>query len=513
MLAVFRIPLMDFRPFAVDEEIYHGVRLPGSWSDGQFVRGTGIIRRRPRRSVIDWPAERTYADFRNSVRLQSQSVENLNSRLESIQIDCIHRRLWYALPEIYCLFDYDFVAPFRIRANSITYDQRQSKPSLLSLTRVPTALSESLVSVGPWSRGEDPPRTTIGKVSNRLAKHFAVATATSATRDISARFVEAGRPVMTIEGTGTVPTLDLAQRIERYKIEDVEVLGFSLPISGARHAQCYCIFSRDSSRASSRKTRELRIHLLRLHSIHEFLARLTNRAVINARGPWGLATERSAAYDRLQQAIIEIYHTLRRAELAEIGSTPNLLSAAFLAHEFITNYSLQVLERRLLSSVRPAVLRKLRQLADEERERAQLDKILNAQRDRSGVLTIIGRGARMTKYEVHGGAGAVGDNASASNFALGEGAQVLTIDGHNVDRFKLVAELRHLQESIAQSETQDAETNDAQRALSEAEDAAKAGNGERVKASLAKLGRWVLRLAEATGAAVAGEEIRRAAGL
>jgi hypothetical protein len=57
------------------------------------------------------------------------------------------------------------------------------------------------------------------------------------------------------------------------------------------------------------------------------------------------------------------------------------------------------------------------------------------------------------------------------------------------------------------------ETAEAVDALSEAEEAAKAGNGGRVKASLAKLGRWVLRLAEATGVAVAAEVIRRAANL
>jgi hypothetical protein len=514
VLTVFRIPLLDFRPFAADEEIYRGVRLPGSWSDGEFVRGTGVIRRRPKHSVSEWPAERTYADFKNSVRLQAHSVESLNNRFEGIHVDRIHRRLWHALPETYCVFDYDFGVPFEILTNRTSLHSRQRNQSLLSLTAVPTAVSESLVTVGTWTGSGQPPRTTLAKVSDHLAEHFARATSTSAIRESSPKLVEAGRPVIAMEGTGVVPALDLAREIDRYEIGNIEVLGFILPIPGARPVQCYCIFSRDGSRASLRKVRELRIHLLRLHSIHEFLARLASRASSNEWRPVPLATARSAAYDRLQQAITETYRILRRVELSEIGSTPNLLSAAFLAHEFITDDSLRVLERRLLASVRPAVLKKLRELADQERERAQLDKILEANRDRSGVLTIIGRGAKVSKYDIHdSNIGAVGDNASASGFAQGQNAQVLTIDDHDVDRFKLVAELRQLRQSISQSQTQDEDTIEALDALSEAEDAAKAGNGERVKTSLAKLGRWVLRLAEATGVAVAAEVIRRAAGL
>jgi hypothetical protein len=108
--------------------------------------------------------------------------------------------------------------------------------------------------------------------------------------------------------------------------------------------------------------------------------------------------------------------------------------------------------------------------------------------------------------------GAAGDSSSAAGFSQGQGAQTVNIDGHGIDSVKLVTELQKLRESIAQSNTQDPDSISAQKALSEAEDAARSGNSERVKASLARLGRWVLRLAEATGAAVAAEAIKRASG-
>lgn len=514
VLLVIRIPLLDFRPFAADDEIYRGVRLPGSWSEGEFVRGTGVIRKRPRHSISDWPAERTYADFKNSVRLPAGSVEDLNSRFQTFRVECFHRRLWYAMPETYCMFDYDFAVPFQSHARGMSGYRGSFKQPLSTLAGLPEAFLKSPITVGPWIGGGERPTTPLAACSKRLARHFATATANSTTRESGVKLVEAGRPVIAIEGTGILPTLDLPQHIDRYEFEDIEVLGFMLSTRRGKSTRCYCIFSRHNSRASLRKVREFRVHLLRLHSIHEFLAHLANRAFSSLWGPSDLATERSVAYDRLQRAVVEICQIMRRAENAKIGPTPNLLSAAFLAHEFITDYSLAVLERRLLASVRPAVLRKLRQLADEESERAQLDRILEASRDRSGVLTIIGKGANVTKYDMRGSnIGAAGDNATVSNFAQGQEAQVLVIDGHDVDRFKLVSELRELRESISQSQTQDRDTNSAHDTLAEAEDAARRGNGEQVKASLAKLGRWVLRLAEATGAAVAAEAIRRAAGL
>jgi len=54
---------------------------------------------------------------------------------------------------------------------------------------------------------------------------------------------------------------------------------------------------------------------------------------------------------------------------------------------------------------------------------------------------------------------------------------------------------------------------DAQAVRAEAETAARQGDGEKVKASLAKLGRWVLQLAQATGAGVASAAIAHAMGV
>lgn len=513
MLTTLRVPILDFRPFAADEGLYSGVRLPGAWAEGEFVRAVGLIQRRPRRAVSDWPSERTFADFRNAVRFPARSIEDLNNRLQATCVQSFRRRLWHALPEVDCLFDYDFSASFGYRRRSTSVDE-QPNGSLSSLLEAPKLLSGLLVTVGP--DGQDlgsPPRTALVKAGRHLAEHFAQGTAVPAVRELSKSFVKAGRPVLAVEAPGVAPVLDLGLWVERYPIGDLELLSFLLPTNHASPLRCYWISSRDGSSTARRRVRELRIHVLRLHSIYQFLTSLTKAVWASTRAQSPFATTPSAAYDQLQFAIACFVGTLRSARVAGIGPAPNLLSAAFLAHEIIEDNGLHVIEQRLLAAARPDVLRKLRDLAGEEADRSLLDEVLNAGRDRTGLLTING-GVHVGKYDIHGSnIGAVGDNASASDFVQGQALNVIKVGGQDFDQFKLVAELGDLRAAIGRGEaSSEGSADESQAVLAEAETAARKGDGEGVKASLAKLGRWVLRLAQATGAAVAAAAIAHAMG-
>jgi hypothetical protein len=184
-----------------------------------------------------------------------------------------------------------------------------------------------------------------------------------------------------------------------------------------------------------------------------------------------------------------------------------------LAHELIEDHGLQVLERRLLSAARPNVRRKLRDLAGAEADRSLVDKALSAGRDPDGLLTI--NGGVHVNYNIQGSnIGAVGDNASASDFVQGQTVNVIKVGGQDLDQVKLIAELGDLRAAIGRGEaSHEGSAEDAQAVLAEAETAARHGDGEKVKASLAKLGRWVLQLAQATGAVVAATAIAHAMGI
>jgi hypothetical protein len=271
MLAVLRVPVLDFRPFAANEELYPGVRLPRTWADGEFVRGVGVIHRRPKHAVSDWPSERTFADFRNTVRFPARSVEDLNNRLHATRVRSFHRRLWHALPDVDCLFDYDFGAPFEYLRGGVP------DGSLSSLLEAPTLFATLPVMVGADGRDTGSlPGPTLLRAGRRLAGHFAQLTAVPAVRELSRGMVRAGRPVLAVEAPARIPALDLGLRVERYPIADLELLSFMLPVPGARPLRCYVISSRDGSSSTRRRIRELRVHVLRLHSIDQFLTALTN---------------------------------------------------------------------------------------------------------------------------------------------------------------------------------------------------------------------------------------------
>ena len=517
MLAVLRMPVLDFRPFAAYEELYPGIRLPGTWSDGEFVRGVGAIQRRPARSVSDWPSERTYADFRNAVRFPTRSIEHMNNRLQAVRVQSIYRRLWHALPEVDCLFDYDFSVSFGYRKRDASFYPQLPRGSLYGLLEAPVLLSALPIMVGSQGRGpKSPLRSSLLRSGHILAEHFGRSTAMPMVRNLGRSFVKAGRPVLTVEAPGLTPVLDMNRRTDRYQIDDLKLFSCLLPIKHGRPLRCYWITSDDASPAARRRVRELRIHVLRLHSIDQFLTGLTSTVQQSTRSRTTFAVTPSAAYDRLQLAIVSVLRTLRSVRVAGIGPTPNLLSAAFLAHEFIEDYALQVLERRLLAAARPAVLRGLRSLVDDEADRRLTDGVLDSLRDRAGVLTILEGGLHMSKYDLRGAnVGAVGDNASASDFVQGQNLNVIRVEGQEFDRFQLATELSKLHAAITQGNVPGSEgsVDKNQMALKEAETAARAGNGEGVKASLSKLSRWVLRLAQATGSAVAAAAIAHTLGL
>ncbi len=357
---------------------------------------------------------------------------------------------------------------------------------------------------------------TLLNVGRRLAGRLASATAVSEVRHRSNDLICDGQPALALEAPGLELMPDLGLRIDRYTIEDLELHSFLLPITGARPLRCYLISSHSQSPSVRRRVRELRIHVLRLHSIYQFMTGLINE-VHRVGGPGGkFALEPSAPYDRLQYAISIFVRTLRRARVAGIGSTPNLLSAALLAHEFITDAGLEVLEQRLLAAVRPAILRNLRALAGEEKDRTKVNDILERRRNSDGILTIHEGELNVSNYDLRGAnVGAAGDNASAANFIQGQVASVLKFGDQELDRLQLISELSTLREVIEHNKVSNSgdRPDETQAVLMQAQDAARVGDNSGVRANLAKVGQWVLRLAEATGSAVAAAAIKHALGL
>ncbi|MDI6100319.1 hypothetical protein QLQ12_17065 [Actinoplanes sp. NEAU-A12] len=356
------------------------------------------------------------------------------------------------------------------------------------------------------------PVTPLANSSGHIARHFAAAT--SHSRDVGSDMVHAGSAVVAVEVTGIIPMFDLPIPMDRYVVGPVEVLSFRTGKRGMWAPRHYWIVAMEESSQARSIARELRIHILRLASIGEFLRRLiwTTWGYTARNSPF--ATSPGPAFDRLQLSILEMLKKLRRIRVPGVGSADNLLSGAFYAHEFLSDRSLTVLEERLLGAARPALLKELGEFLAEESDRARVEMILRDSRDRGNVLHIYEKGARVSNYDMHGSnIGAAGDNAQASNFVQQAAHNPIAIGGQTVDQFDLVAELSRLRSTIATSPDRQSDSAEAEAALLDAEAAARNGDAEGVRRNLARCGRWVLKAAEATGIAVAAAAIKGALGI
>jgi hypothetical protein len=113
------------------------------------------------------------------------------------------------------------------------------------------------------------------------------------------------------------------------------------------------------------------------------------------------------------------------------------------------------------------------------------------------------------KYEIQGQAGAIGPGAHAHDINFN---QVWNDISKDIDLSKLLGELSILRDAIKR-EAKSSEQYHALAEVSDAETAAKAGNGSRVVEHLKNAGKWSLKVAQDIGTDVAAEVIKKSLGI
>jgi hypothetical protein len=440
------------------------------------------------------------------LRFQPQEVVALNRSINHVRISQIQRRMWNAMEGIDCLFDFDVCVPFQMRrfpgqnATDSTY-------SLARLSRIPAGLCSARISVGTGVLSPIIAPTPLRDAGDQIARRFATETATEETRAAGCELVRSGQPVLVMEAPGLNVRIDAGIPVDRCWVGELEFLSFALTVGGARPLRCYVLTSGSNSSAARRMVREVRIHVLRLHSIREFMLGLVGQARSE---PCPLSAEPSESYDRLQYAISVLIRALQRSRRPSKESSQSLLPDAFLAHEFVNDSELEVLGHRLLAAARPAVLAQLGLPA----EGLQVATIMDKQKGQ--FPDVPGWVLNVKNYDMRGAnIGAAGDYASAANFTQHGPQSVLTIDGRDFDQSRLISELAVLRTALDRgySGVPLAQQEKSRAAIELAEAEAQRGNAAGVKASLAKVGRWVLQLANTTSCTVAAAAINHALGL
>lgn len=382
MLVTLRVPLSDARRFSADPAVADSVVLP-AWAEGAFLRGVGRISQRPGGIVEPWPFEASFADGVRMLTVPPDEVLRF-SHNQGMRVEAVRKRAWQALNGSTALLDLDLA--FQIRPAPI----EDAPTSYWAYACAGRALADgvgALASTCVRIRGENVTRRLITS-GPKLADRYAAMTSSAAGGSRS--LVGAGRIAAVVEAAGVTVDGDLTQVHQTLKLGRITLTSLDVSVPGGGDVRCHLLHTASRSTADRKRIRELRIHILRLHSIFELMRFLTGPTISAA----AIAdTPGSPAFDRLQKTILECVRIVRTDKKPGGADAGDLLDTSLFARRLV-DVNLQTMLSRMLAAARPRV-------------RREVEAVLAAERAQEGAES-------KYKIEVYGGVvGTIGDQGTA----------------------------------------------------------------------------------------------------
>ena len=363
MLVTLRVPISDARGFSADSAIAESVVLPRGWVDGDFVRGVGRITRRPSGIVEPWSFEAAFANGKKLLTVPPDSVASFAHERRAV-IEAVRKRAWQALEGSSALLDLDVafqispLTPQGVGANYWSYERTGSDVAgdVGFLAGLPVRIR---------ARPDQPGATRrLITVGSQLAERYATATSTAPD---SGRLVGAGRISAVVEAAGVTIADDFKDHHQAVELGRIRLTSLDLPVVGGGLVRCHILSSSSTSTGDRKRIRELRIHILRLHSIFELMRFLTSQAVSGASA--GIAEKQGTqAYDRLQQTLLACARTVRTDMRPGRADADVLLDTAFFARRLV-DADLRSMLTRVLTAARPRVRAEVEALLENESAR------------------------------------------------------------------------------------------------------------------------------------------------
>ncbi len=326
------------------------------------MRGVGRITRRPSGIVEPWSFEAAFANGRHLLAVPPESLVAF-ARDRRTVVEAVRKRAWQALDGSSALLDLDVA--FQIRPLAAAGSGMTS----WDYKRAGSELSDDVGNLAglPVRVRSDQVGTTRRLITSgsQLAERYA--TATSAAPG-SRRLVGPGRIASVVEAAGVDVADDFRGGHETAMLGRIRLSSLDVPVVGGGVVRCHVLSSSSTSTGDRKRIRELRIHLLRLHSIFELMRFLTSQAVTGASA--GIAEEPGTpAYDRLQQTLLACARTVRTGAAPGRADPEVLLDTAFFARQLV-DADLQTMLTRVLASARPKVRAEVEELFESERKRS-----------------------------------------------------------------------------------------------------------------------------------------------
>ncbi|MEI3848057.1 MULTISPECIES: hypothetical protein [unclassified Microbacterium] len=389
MLVTLRVPISDARRFSADPAIADGVVLP-AWAEGEFLRGVGKITRRAGGVVEPWAFESAFANGARMLTIAPESLAGFSTD-ERMKVEAVRKRAWQALNGSTALLDVDVA--FQIRP----FSSEGTPRSYWSYEYAGSALAKGVGALAGMTtrvRGQTGANGRVITVGSELADRYAAATSRA---EASRTLVGSGRIAAVVEAAGVAVDPDFRTVHETLALGRITLTSLDVAVPGGGSVRCHILHSASRTTGDRKRIRELRIHLLRLHSVFELMRFLTGPIVTGNSA--GIAdSPGSVAFDRLQQTMLECARIVRTVSAPGGADAESLLDTALFARRLV-DIDLQNMLTRMLAEARPRVRREVEMVLDAERARKQSE----------------------SKYVVNvtgGVVGTIGDNGTANMTGL-----------------------------------------------------------------------------------------------
>ncbi|MEN8582135.1 hypothetical protein ABFP37_05410 [Burkholderia sp. RS01] len=515
MLATYRLPLLDARSFAADERVAKSVMLPRMWRDGDFVRGMGRVTKRPSKAIERWPHENAFADLNRTLTFPPFEVQALNRQTEHCHVYAIRKRAWLALPGTTALLDVDLGLRIDLVGSGGQAYPRSGQFDLEELFD----LIASGATLPVHLRSDEPGRThPLFKLGKPLARHYALSTSNERGGD---PLVDSGLMAVVVEAPGLTALLPKSFRAKRIRGSQIQLASRDVTLPDGKKLRVHVLSSEWGAKAVRKRIRELRIHLLRLHSASELMgciASLTQHSlpIAEKKGEYG--------FDALQFALRECVKSLQD-DKAIGDASPESVLRAVSSRTF--GDDLQLKYERMLGAMRPKVGREINRFL----ESVLVDKQPTVGMERANQIHQQApttnhhhyyEGVNTMNFQFHGQvtAGAIGPDAKVEIGVFGNDTKVegdivtadtLTIGNKEFDRETLLKELIQLRDHFRASNDEGATEAADQLALAASE--AERKNSSGMIRLLKSTGTWIADAAGSIGAGVAQAAIQAAIGL
>lgn len=521
MLATYRIPLLDARRFVADAAVFEAVKLPEPWDGRSFIRGMGKVEPRRAGAVAPWSYETAFANLQRTLTFPPGAVQRLSRQTDHSRIHSIRKRAWRGLDRSTALLDVDLSLQINpVGLGGLTYPRNAqfALEEVIGFVKAGAALPVRL-------RSEEHTLFTLG---NPLAKFYAQQTSLERASD---GLVRAGHITAVVEAPGLTAKIPDKMRTEQVDGSHIQLASFDTKVLGRGNLRVHVLWGDRGTKGDRARIRELRIHILRLHSIYELMRFLASPAASLPDLPFA-DTQGLAGFDHLQRTLLGCVRAVRRRDA--IGGAPlsAVLNAAFFSRHFMGR-DLQSMLNQSLDAMRPHVRDEVKLLIDEEDCRAVENLAAEERRNQLAAQTIIInniKGDHMgDKYKIGKNTGPVGpgstvNGANGSNAQMigsvtGNGSQLggvitaetVTISNREFQREDLLTDLVKLHEHFSASN--DRRGLKVAKKLSEAGESIEQGDSKKLIEALKKTGTWIADTTGQIGTGLAQAAIQAAIGI